>query len=305
MKLPSIDEPKVAEVKSKIDSMVGLGRMKKEVNGLIFDAINDRQREEQGLPVTGRRMHMQFVGPSGTGKTTVANQIGPLYKALGLLPSGQVVSPSKTELIGTHLGDTQKNVRDQFMKARGGVLFIDEAYGLVNGEQDIYGHAAITELVELMEKYKDDTVVILAGYGPDMKKLMRTNSGLPSRMSTEIHFDPYNTDQLEQIFGLKAKEYQATFEPGAKPMIREALGTITNGNARDADNLFQSIRKAQAARNAVAQLADPKRATPQVKELRRMSKADVAAGVERWMATRVSTGDEPKRPARKTKTRTG
>ena len=275
--------------------MIGLGTVKSEMDRLIARAINDRQREEKGLPVQTKTMHLVFAGPPGTGKTTVANDIGGLYKALGLLPKGQVHEAKATDLIGGVLGETQAKTQKAFDKARGGVLFIDEAYTLVAGDQDLYGKQAVDILVEEMEKHRSDTVVIMAGYGPEMTKLIKSNPGLASRMSTTLHFQPYTTSELGQIWSKFGAEGKYTLAPGTRSKITAALATIPEGNAREARNLYEAITAENAVRNATAEGQGVKPAT---KDLRRLTPEDVEAGVARYQANRLEA-PKPKAKQRK------
>jgi len=268
----------------------------RQVDKLIARAINDRQREAAGLPVQPKTMHMVFTGDPGTGKTTVAKQFGPLYKALGLIPKGQFHEVKSSDLIGTHLGETQTKTQEAFDKARGGVLFIDEAYSLVHGDQDMYGHQAIDVLVAEMDKHRDDTVVILAGYPNEMKKLLATNPGLPSRLPTTIHFPKYTKADSVKIFRQFGREGQYALAPGAGEKINQALGEIDYGNAREIRNLYEQITHANAVRNAVHEQQSGKR--PSTGALKRITPEDVEFGLAEYMSTRT---EEPVPPRRRRK----
>lgn len=293
----------VNRARGKIESMIGMAPVLGQVDKLIARAISDQQRRDAGLPVEPRSMHMVFSGPPGTGKTSVAEQFGHIYKGLGLVPKGQFVQAKPSDLIGTHLGETQTKTQQTFDKARGGVLFIDEAYSIVHGDQDMYGHQAIDILVDQMEKHRDDTVVILAGYGPEMKKLIATNPGLASRLPTTIHFPAYTPADAKRIFkeGFGRKG-QYTFAPGTDAKVTAAIGRIDHGNAREVRNLYEEIVGSVAARNAAYQAEHGKR--PSTPTLRRITPADVDAGLASYLATRAGEPERPRQRKRRPKVAT-
>jgi SpoVK/Ycf46/Vps4 family AAA+-type ATPase len=267
----------VTEIVSGIGSMIGMSKVKQQVNTLIATSVYNRRREAEGLPVEQDTKHMIFVGNPGTGKTEIARSIAPLYKALGLVPSDKFVAPKKSELIGTHLGETQTLVQEQFDKARGGVLFIDEAYALVQGKDDMYGRQAVDTLLELMENHRDDTVVILAGYPKQMGEFLATNPGLESRFTTSIEFPDYSSKDLTKIAGLFFKKGDYKLDKRAAELVGSAVSELGEGNARNARNIVQAIRQAHVRRVANAEDAD----------LTRITAEDVELGVAQYRAQRL------------------
>lgn len=293
--LPAVDLPKVKAIQSELRSMIGMDAVAEQVDSLVSNAVIQRKRAEKGLPIEARTMHLVFSGPSGTGKSTVAAELGQLYKALGLLPKGHVVTAKKTDLIGSVLGETQKKTQATFDKARGGVLFIDEAYALHGGEHDLYGQQAIDTLVELMDAHRDDTVVIMAGYPKEMKTLLGTNSGLKSRMPTTINFPAYSDGDLRKILSRFMAKGKYRGAPGAKAALDEAVKETGKGNARNVRNLYEKILSEQEKRLAydVGQGTEPKAG-----DLRRIYPEDVYRGVMAHREAELSVPEEKKQRRR-------
>lgn len=239
--------------------MTGLGPVKDEIDSLAKNAVIQRQRAEQGLPVQPGTMHLVFSGNPGTGKTTVARTIGQVYSALGLLPSDKVTEASPADLIAGFQGQSAIKTRELFNRAKGGVLIVDEAYQL--GEDNEFARSAVTELLKLAEDNRGDTVVILAGYkgaAPNgdkrqtMDNLLASNPGLKSRFTKEIHFPDYSDKELHSITdSLLAEGQYRPADRETRAALEEASRTIASrgsGNARDARNFVQYLTSAQGRR---------------------------------------------------------
>ena len=243
-----IDTDKVLEIRNKLDTMIGLGPVKAQVDNLIAVAAISREREAEGKKPISNSMHLLFAGPPGTGKTETARLIAPLYHALGLIPKNSFIEPRLDELQGEVLGETPAKVQEVLNKGRGGVIFIDEAYNLVNGKDDMYGYQAVTAIMQFAEDHRDDTVVILGGYPNKLKELLGRNEGMESRFSRAVQFQKYKHNDLANI-GLKMigdKQYQ--LDAGAKASFKQAIKEHGDGNARHARDLVDSIVEAHAMR---------------------------------------------------------
>ncbi|MEO3742075.1 right-handed parallel beta-helix repeat-containing protein [Plantactinospora sp. B5E13] len=194
-------DDEVNQLLARLNGMIGLSAVKREVADMIDLLATIRTRVEAGLPAPSVSRHLVFSGPPGTGKTTVARLYGQLLTALGVLAGGQLVEVARADLVGEYIGHTAQRTREAFDRARGGVLFIDEAYTLAppDARQD-FGREAIDTLVKLMEDHRDEVVVIAAGYEEEIEEFLSANAGLASRFSRRIHFANYDANDLVAIF---------------------------------------------------------------------------------------------------------
>jgi SpoVK/Ycf46/Vps4 family AAA+-type ATPase len=231
--------------------MVGMEHVANQFDDLMDTAIVNQRRSEQGLPVETDTNHLVFAGPPGTGKTTVARELARAYNAMGILPSDKVTEVSRSDLVGEYLGQSAPKAKKKFAEAKGGVLFIDEAYELAN---DQFGKEALVQLMQDMENNRDDTVVIMAGYPKEMDRLKKANPGLKSRVPKTLTFNNYDAQALEKIGRGMLREGQYVGKPGVGAKIKEATadiaGTPGHGNARDVRNFVHETRRAQARRIA-------------------------------------------------------
>ena len=194
------DKRSLSELLEELNALVGLESVKEKVSDLIAYQKVQKLRRENNLFSYKNTLHLAFTGNPGTGKTTVARIIGRIYKQIGLLSKGHFVEVSRTDLIAGYQGQTALKVKKVIEKAKGGVLFIDEAYSITeNDHADSYGRECLTELTKALADYRDDLVVIVAGYTEPMKKFFESNPGVKSRFNTFIEFEDYSAYELEEI----------------------------------------------------------------------------------------------------------
>ena len=194
-------EKRLALAMKDLDALIGLDSVKERVKSYTNFLRLQGQRRAAGLSTMPISLHMSFVGNPGTGKTTVARIVGQILGALGTLPSGHVVETDRSGLVAEYAGQTAPKTNELCDSAMNGILFIDEAYSLVDASgDDAYGREAVQCLLKRMEDDRESVAVILAGYSNEMKQLIRSNPGLSSRVNTTIDFDDYTPAQLGQIF---------------------------------------------------------------------------------------------------------
>ncbi len=240
------------EILAELDALVGLAAAKEAVRRAMAVQALNAERRKQGLPVVGASQHMVFIGPAGTGKTTVARIVARLYGSMGLLSKGHLVETGRADLVAGYVGQTAIKVQEAVERALGGVLFIDEAYALAGAGYNDFGAEAIATLVKLMEDHRSDLAVIVAGYPDEMRTFIDSNPGLRSRFTTYVEFDDYSVDQLIEIFGDMAAKAKVDLGPGvlerAKAIIVLAMVSPNFGNARYVRSLFEEAYGRMAAR---------------------------------------------------------
>lgn len=251
------DEKSTAEYLDELNKLIGLSSVKTEVNEIITRLEIEAEKEKRGLDVSGNMgtLHMTFKGNAGTGKTTIARLLGKLYASLGILKRGDVfVECSRADLVGRYQGHTAAMVKKVVNSALGGVLFIDEAYSLVQGEGDTFGMEALDTLVALMENNRDNLIVIFAGYGDDIDEFLDNNQGLKSRVPIELHFEDYSENELLEIMNLMIEDKNMKMSSSAVDAARNIIFTKSRekdfGNARGIRNLVDGFIRRQTMRIA-------------------------------------------------------
>ncbi|MFT4415531.1 AAA family ATPase [Fredinandcohnia humi] len=234
-----------------LNQLIGLKQMKEEIKTLINLIKVQQTRMERGLKSVSINKHLVFTGNPGTGKTTVARLLGKIYKELGVLDKGHVVEVDREKLVAGYTGQTAIKTSELIEEAMGGILFIDEAYSLVD---DSFGQEAIATILTRMENHKDEFVLIVAGYPNKMEEFLKSNEGLASRFNKFIHFEDYTGEELVQIFKKFCKDGDYVLEKEADGLLKEYTKQLYNNrndvfsNGRTMRNLFETTVMKQANR---------------------------------------------------------
>lgn len=248
-KTESIPQPASAETlksaMAELNSLVGLDAVKDQIAKLMNMHEANNVREKQGLPRIPVGLHLVFTGSPGTGKTTVARIVAQMYQAIGLLPGGQLVEVDRSSLVAVYVGQTALKVQNAIDRARGGVLFIDEAYSLSADRGAGFGDEAISTLVKAMEDQRDSLAIIVAGYQEPMQEFIASNQGLKSRFQNTIPFADYKTSELLDIFKVLSSNYKVALTENVNKAVEKYFDEVKPsgdmGNARYVRNLFEKM----------------------------------------------------------------
>jgi stage V sporulation protein K len=254
-----------AEIAKEFDSFIGMDHVKDIVYEIFALLQISQYRMNVGLNSSVQVYHMLFKGNPGTGKTTVARILAKLFQSMGVISKGHLVEVERADLVGEYIGHTALKTRELVKKALGGILFIDEAYSLARGGDKDFGREAIDCLVKSMEDYRNQFILILAGYPDEMNDFLSMNPGLPSRFPIQIDFNDYTVQQLMQIADLMIKEGQYVFAPQTEIKLRHHLSEeklncgYNFSNARYVRNLIEKAIRHQAVRLLQQYAANPSR----------------------------------------------
>lgn len=239
----------------ELNQLTGMESVKVEINNLINLLKICRIRQEKGLKLPPTTNHLIFLGNPGTGKTTVARILSKIYHGLGILSKGHLVEVDRSGLVAGYMGQTSEKVMEVVERAKGGILFIDEAYALASGKQEgDFGKEAIDILNKAMEDYRDDLIVIAAGYHDEMQDFLDANPGLRSRFNRTIEFPNYNADELVTIMINRAAKLDYEFSDDAIKFVKEKFENVLScppenfGNARSVRNYLDRAINNQANR---------------------------------------------------------
>lgn len=228
----------IADSLEDINGMVGLKSVKTTIRNIAMKAMFDNRCTEVGGKRAANCHHLIFTGNPGTGKTTVAKKLGKVFHALGILSKGNVVVAERSTIVGRYIGQTEQNMQRLLEQARGNVLFIDEAYTLVDTSDDRkdYGYRAIECLLTVLSNKNPDMVVIMAGYAKDMDRMLDANPGLRGRFPHHLHFDDYSVEELMEIGVNYLSANGLAITPDAAAAMRQLVEEQTANKGRDFSN---------------------------------------------------------------------
>ncbi len=255
---PELPDITVEQALAELDEMIGLGPVKEQIRQLKASVEAARRRAHAGLQTEKPMQHFVFLGPPGTGKTSVARIIAKIYYASGLLESPQVQEVQRADLVGEYLGATAIKTNELIDAALGGVLFIDEAYSLANdgdGHGDRFGNEAVQALLKRAEDDRENLIVILAGYERQMEDFLASNPGLNSRFAMRIKFGSYSPPELLALAKAAMAQRGESLAPGAEPVLARMMTDVGRrrlvdelGNGRFVRNLLEKAGQARDVR---------------------------------------------------------
>jgi probable Rubsico expression protein CbbX len=246
--------PQILSVIDDLDNqLIGLKPVKEKMRRYCGQMLTHKIRTDFGIKTEIPPLHHVFTGNPGTGKTTVAMKMGQLYKEMGFINSGHTVQATRADLVGQYIGHTGPKTKEMITRSFGGILFIDEAYGLYKEDSRDYGSEVIEMLVKFIDTTENrDFVVVLAGYRNLMTKMLNANLNLLSRMGNWIDFPDYDDIELRQISELLAKSYGYNYDEASKGKFVEFMNLRKQfpyfSNARTVRNCMERARRISATR---------------------------------------------------------
>ncbi|MCH5271303.1 MAG: AAA family ATPase [Lachnospiraceae bacterium] len=256
------DDKEEFDLEKEMSHIIGLNEVKEFVRTQYNVLLAREKRKKADLQVdTTQSLNMIFSGNPGTGKTTMARIVAGMFHSMGLLKTGHLVETGKGDLVGEYVGHTAKRTEEVFKSALGGVLFIDEAYAITNDGSG-FGQECVDTLVKLIEDYRGEIVVILAGYTKEMRNFMKANSGLESRFPLQIEFPDYTVEELFEIGKEMITKKGFMLSDEATLIFKEEIGILkrhsdsSSGNGRMVRNFLEEIIRRQSNRIAVSDVSN-------------------------------------------------
>lgn len=236
----------------ELEEMIGLAEAKKVIDNALDFYKAKKLFESKGLMQNTPSMHMVFTGNPGTAKTSVARLFAEIMRDNKVLSNGNLVEVGRSDLVGKFVGWTAPTVKKKFQEAKGGVLFIDEAYSLVDDRDGLYGDEAINTIVQEMENHRNELVVIFAGYPDKMESFLQKNPGLRSRIAFHVPFEDYDVDELCSIAENISKKKGLYLADSAMEQLRKNFEVVRDssdfGNGRYVRNIIEKAVLTQASR---------------------------------------------------------
>lgn len=252
--IPLEEKKTVSSYMEELDQLIGLKKVKDLVFQLQALITIQRERSRIGLKNTPNVLHMVFKGNPGTGKTTVARILGQIFRGLGVLEKGDLQEVERADLVGEYIGQTAQKTRKIIKESLGGILFVDEAYSLARGGERDFGKEAIDTIVKAMEDYRENLIIILAGYRREMEVFLQTNPGLNSRFPIQLDFEDYSLAELLKIADSMLEEREYILDKTARASLSLVLTEKRmkeggeGGNARTVRNIVEQTIRNQAVR---------------------------------------------------------
>lgn len=258
-------ERRAQKALARLEAMPGMQSVKTQVEQMIQFAKVSEMRKQQGLKSKPHSNHMLFLGNPGTGKTTAARLIGAAFAAMGLLKTDAEDPPfvevHHSDVAHPHVGEGEKRMAAKFAEARGGILFIDEAYAFLGKSDHRSDEKIVAVIVQKMEDMRNEIIVIAAGYPADMEGFLDSNPGLRSRFTNRVNFPDYSTADLLKIASFQCDEQQywmtSEFSERLGQRLEQERHAPSFGNARTVRNVIEQAIKRQCVR--VSRLSDPSR----------------------------------------------